>query len=86
MTAMGIIGIILVSALSLFILMGGVYAVIEQYFKAKSRFYANVCENAAKAFTEQNRELFRGIMNDAAEMIPSMTKACMKTFEEDEEP
>jgi hypothetical protein len=86
MTAMGIIGIILVSVLSLLMLMSGAYYVFEAYFKAKSKFYANVCEDAAKAFANQNRELFRNIMNDASIIIPSMTKACMKTFEEDEEP
>lgn len=86
MTAMGIIGIILAGAWSLFILMGGVYALFDAYFSNKRKFYARLCEDAAEAFAEQNRELFRNIMNDAAEMIPSMTKACMKTFEEDEEP
>ena len=86
MTAMGIIGIILAGAMTLLLLMSGVYGLIQEYFNTKSKFYARVCEDAAEAFAKQNRELFRDIMNDAAEMIPNMTKACLKTFEEDEEP
>ena len=86
MTAIEIMGIILVSVVSLCLLMGAAAALLEDRIKLKSELYARVCEDAAEAFAKQNRELFRNIMNDAVEMIPSMTKACMKTFEEDEEP
>ena len=86
MTAMGIIGIILVGAMTLFFLTSIVYALIEKYFVTKSEFYARVCEDAAETFAKQNRELFRNIMNDATEAIPSMAKAYTKAFEEDEEP
>lgn len=86
MTAMGIIGIIMVSVVSLCLLMGAAAALLEERFKLKSELYARVCEDAAEAFAKQNRELFRNIMNDATEAIPSMAKAYTKAFEKDEEP
>ncbi len=86
MTAMGIIGIIMVSVVSLCLLMGAAAALLEERFKLKSELYTRVCENAAEAFAEKELENFQIIMDDATKWIPSMTKACMKTFEEDEEP
>ena len=86
MTAMGIIGIVLTSALALFVLMGGVYALIEIYFEKKRRIIADVIEYAAKTYSETNQKLFQNIMKDAAEAVPTMIQGMYKTLEEDEEP
>ena len=86
MNAMGIIGIILSGTMAVFLLMGGVYALLEKYFEEKRRTIADVIDYAAEAYSEVSRKLFQNIMEDAMENIPNMTKACMKSFGEDEEP
>lgn len=85
MTAMGIIGIILAGTMAVFLLMGGVRALFEKYFEEKRQTIAAVIDYAAETYSEVSRELFQNIMEDATEIIPNMTKACMKSFEEDEE-
>ena len=86
MNAMGIIGIILSVTMAVFLLMGGVLALFGKYYEEKRRTIADVIDYAAEAYSEVSRKLFQNIMEDATEYIPNMTKACMKTFEEDEEP
>ena len=85
MTAMGIIGIILTSAIAVFMLMGGVYALLEKYFEEKRQTIAAVIDYAAETYSEESRKLFKSIMKDAAEAVPNMTKAMYKSLEEDEE-
>lgn len=85
MTALGIIGIILSSVVALFLLMGGIYALIEKYFSEKRRTALCIIDYAAVTYSAETRKLFQNIMKDAAEAVPSMVKGMYKTFEEDEE-
>ena len=85
MTAMGIIGIILTSAIAVFMLMGGVYALLEKYFEEKRQTIAAVIDYAAETYSEETQKLFQNIMKDAVETIPNMTKAMYKSLEGDEE-
>ena len=86
MTAMGIIGIVLASAFAVFLLMGGIYALIEKYFEEKRKIIAATVDYAAETYKETNQKLFQNIMKDAAEAVPTMIQGMYKTLEEDEEP
>lgn len=85
MTAIGIIGIVLSGTMAVFLLMGGVYALLDKYFEEKRQTIAAIIDYAAETYSETNRKLFQNIMEDATEIIPDMTKACIKSFGEDEE-
>lgn len=85
MTAMGIIGIILTSAIAVFMLTCGVHALLEKYFEEKRQTIAAVIDYAAETYSEETQKLFQNIMKDAVETIPNMTKAMYKSLEEDEE-
>jgi len=100
MTTLGIIGIILSGAVAVFLLMGGIYALIEKYlsdkqlrisaliekyFSEKQRMIFHVIDYTAVIYPEETRKLFQNIMKDSAEAVPNMVKGMYKTFEEDEE-
>lgn len=86
MTAMGIIGIILASAFAVFLLMGGIYALIEKHFEEKRQTIAAIIDYAAETYSEESRKLFHNIMKDATEVVPNMIKGMYKTLEEEKEP
>ena len=86
MTAMGIVGIILSGAMAAFLVTTCIYALVDKYFSEKRKTTAEIIDYAVEAYSEECRNLFRNIMKDAAEMVPDMTKACIKTFEENEGP
>lgn len=85
MNAMGIIGIILSSAVAAVILMGVVYGLYQEWYDHKLKMITSIVNNVAEVYSEKSRELFQNIMEDATEIIPNMTKACIKSFGEDEE-
>ena len=85
MTAMGIIGIVLSGAMAAFMVVICIYALVEKYFSEKRRTTKDIIDYAVEAYSEECQNLFRNIMKDASEMVPDMTKACMKSFEENEE-
>lgn len=85
MTAMGIIGIILSGVIAVLILMGGIYALYQEWYDHKQKMLESIIDHAAEVYREESRELFQSIMEDASEYIPRMTKTCLKSFEEDEE-
>ena len=86
MNAMGIIGIILSGAVTAVILMGGIYAIYQEWYDHKQKMLEGIIDHAAEVYSEETRELFQNIMESATEYIPRMTKTCLKSFEEDEEP
>ena len=86
MTAIGIIGIVLASAVGVFLLMGGVYALLEKNYEEKRQTIAAIIDYAAETYAETNQKLFQNIMKDAAEAVPNMIQGMYKTLEEEEEP
>lgn len=85
MTAMGIIGIILASAMALVLVGATVYAVYNQIMEEKQKRYNALIDRIFVMYEGANRSLIRNVVKDSVEMIPELVGTLTKAYTEEEE-
>ena len=81
MTAMGIIGIILASAMALVLVSATVYALYNEIMEKKQKRYNALIDRVFVMYEGANRNLIRSIVKDSVEMIPEMVGTLTKAYE-----
>ena len=85
MTAMGIIGIILASAMALVLVGATVYALYSEMLKEKRKHYNALIDHAidhsAFVYEMASRDLIKDVLQDTTEMIPEMVGTLTKAYE-----
>lgn len=85
MTAMGIIGIILASAMALVLVCATVYALYNEIMKEKQKRYNALIDRVFVMYEEASRSLIKNVVKDSVEMIPELVGKLTKAYTEEEE-
>ena len=85
MTAMGIIGIILASAMALVLVCATVYALCNEIMKEKQKRYNALIDRVFVMYEGANRNLIKSIIKDSVEMIPELVGTLTKAYTKEEE-
>ena len=85
MNALEIIGIVFVGIVGITIMLGVINAFLEDRAKQKCRDTYDIIRFAITMNAEENRKLFRNIMEDSAEKMPDMMKSMYKALQSDTE-
>lgn len=85
MTAMGIIGIILASAMALVLVCATVCALYNETMKEKQKRYNALIDRVFVMYEGANRNLIKSIIKDSVEMIPELTETLTKAYTKEEE-
>lgn len=85
MTAMGIIGIILASAMALVLVCATVYALYNEIMKEKQKRYNALIDRVFVMYEGANRNLIKSIIKDSVEMIPELMETLTKAYTKEEE-